>query len=87
MRVADIIAYLNHDIDDAMRGNVIHGDDLPKESREYLGESSSDRIDTMVRGVIQEALNDSENKSGFSEGLNTALSPCEIFFMIEYMIA
>jgi dGTPase len=52
-----------------MRGNVIHGDDLPKESREYLGESSSDRIDTMVRGVIQEALNDSENKICFSEGL------------------
>lgn len=69
VRVADIIAYLNHDIDDAMRGSVIHGDDLPKESREYLGESSSDRIDTMVRGVIQEALNDSENKIGFSERL------------------
>jgi len=69
VRVADIIAYINHDIDDAMRGNVICGDDLPKESRKYLGENSSDRIDSMVRGVIQEALNDDENRICFSNEL------------------
>ena len=56
VRVADIIAYINHDIDDAMRGNVIHDNDLPRESIKYLGETSSDRIDAMVRGVIQETL-------------------------------
>jgi dGTPase len=60
VRVADIVAYINHDIDDATRANVIHNDDLPKESRKYLGESSSDRIDTMVRGVIRGALNNSD---------------------------
>lgn len=56
VRIADIVAYINHDIDDATRGNVISKEDLPKESREYLGESSSERIDAMVRGVIQETL-------------------------------
>lgn len=56
VRIADIIAYINHDIDDATRGNVISREDLPKESREYLGGTSSERIDTMVRGVIQETL-------------------------------
>ena len=33
MRVADVIAYLNHDIDDAIRGNVITEEDLPKAYR------------------------------------------------------
>ncbi len=65
VRVADIIAYINHDIDDAMRGNVIHGNDLPKESREYLGETSSDRIDTMVRGVIRETLDSIDTRISF----------------------
>lgn len=65
VRVADIIAYINHDIDDAMRGNVIHRNDLPKESREYLGETSSDRIDTMVRGVIRETLDGIDTRISF----------------------
>jgi dGTPase len=69
VRVADIVAYINHDIDDATRGNVIQKEDLPKESREYLGESSSDRIDTMVRGVIQETLNNNEMIVKFSAEL------------------
>jgi len=69
VRVADIVAYINHDIDDATRGNVIQKEDLPKESREYLGESSSDRIDTMVRGVIQETLNNNEMIVQFSAEL------------------
>lgn len=69
VRVADIIAYINHDIDDATRGNVIHAEDLPRDSREYLGESSSGRIDTMVRGVIKETLNNNENIIRFSTEL------------------
>ena len=69
VRVADIVAYINHDIDDATRGNVIHNNDLPRESREYLGVSSSDRIDTMVRGVIHETLNDNEKAVQFGNEL------------------
>lgn len=52
VRIADVIAYLNHDIDDAIRGNVIREDDLPGTIRDYLGYTVSDRIDTMIRGVI-----------------------------------
>ena len=69
VRVADIIAYINHDIDDATRGNVIHEYDIPRESREYLGETSSDRIDTMVRGVIQKTLNTIDVRVSFSAEL------------------
>jgi dGTPase len=52
LRVADIIGYINHDIDDATRGGIIKEDDMPRECIEYLGGSSSKRIDTMVRGVL-----------------------------------
>lgn len=52
VRVADIIAYINHDLDDAERANVIREEDIPRTWRSFLGERTSDRIDTMVRGVI-----------------------------------
>jgi dGTPase len=56
VRIADVIAYTNHDIDDALRGNVIAVDDLPKTCRTYLGESHSKRIDVMVRSVIDHTM-------------------------------
>lgn len=56
VRIADVIAYINHDIDDAIRGHVIAEGDLPKSSRDHLGRTHSSRIDTMVRGVIDETL-------------------------------
>lgn len=67
VRVADIIAYINHDIDDALRGNVIKEEDLPKDSVEFLGKTSSKRIDTMVRDVIRETLNTSDLRISISE--------------------
>jgi dGTPase len=56
VRASDIIAYINHDIDDAIRGNIIKEEDLPVDSRKFLGNTTSDRIDGMVRGVIAETL-------------------------------
>lgn len=56
VRIADVIAYINHDIDDAIRGHVIEALDLPEGSRKHLGQTHSSRIDTMVRGVIRATL-------------------------------
>jgi dGTPase len=56
VRVADVIAYINHDIDDAIRGNVITPADLPDSCRKHLGDTHSGRIDRMVRAVIGETL-------------------------------
>ncbi|NWF93445.1 MAG: deoxyguanosinetriphosphate triphosphohydrolase [Syntrophaceae bacterium] len=56
VRIADIIAYVNHDIDDAIRGGVISQSDIPKRCLECLGETHSKRINTMVRGVVWETL-------------------------------
>jgi len=51
-RVADIIAYVNHDIDDAVRAGVLDERDLPAEPSRLLGRTSSQRINTMVTDVV-----------------------------------
>ena len=52
MRVADIIAYVNHDIDDATRAGLLRAEDLPADLVDALGASSSARIGTLVRDVV-----------------------------------
>jgi dGTPase len=56
VRISDIIAYVNHDIDDGIRAGVLAEDDIPKEIRKALGNKGSDRIDRMVRDVIDSTL-------------------------------
>ena len=55
-RVADIIAYVNHDIDDAVRAGLLRDEDLPRERVEVLGRSSSERIGRMVTDVVINTL-------------------------------
>jgi dGTPase len=54
MRVADLIAYVNHDIDDAVRAGMLKGSDLPARPVEVLGATSSARIARMVKDVVTE---------------------------------
>jgi len=54
MRVADLIAYVNHDIDDAVRAGVLRDADLPADSVAVLGQTSSARIARMVKDVVTE---------------------------------
>ncbi|MDZ4383508.1 MAG: deoxyguanosinetriphosphate triphosphohydrolase, partial [Thermodesulfovibrionia bacterium] len=51
VRISDIIAYVNHDLDDAMRAGVLKKSDIPQEFFK-IGESHSKRINTLVRDVI-----------------------------------
>jgi dGTPase len=55
-RVADIIAYVNHDIDDAIRAGLLRPDDLPAGPVAILGQSSSQRIGRMVTDVVVQTL-------------------------------
>ena len=55
-RVADIIAYVNHDIDDAVRAGVLRPEDLPAGPVAILGQSSSQRIGRMVTDVVVQTL-------------------------------
>ncbi len=56
VRIADGIAYANHDLDDAVRAKVIKNSDVPKEILKILGNSHAKRIDTMVKDVIFSSL-------------------------------
>src|SRR5262245_55957178 len=56
MRVADLIAYVNHDIDDATRAGLVVPADLPAAPVQILGTSSSARIGALVRDVVTETL-------------------------------
>jgi dGTPase len=55
-RVADIIAYVNHDMDDAVRAGLLRNEDLPRDRARVLGETSSQRIGTMVTDVVMRTL-------------------------------
>lgn len=59
-RVADIIAYVNHDIDDAIRAGILDPDDLPADAVEALGDSSSARIGRMVADVVSQSATDGD---------------------------
>ncbi len=53
VRIADRVAYINHDIDDALRAGIIREKDLPGDCIQVLGERHSDRIHTMVIDLIE----------------------------------
>lgn len=55
VKIADRVAYINHDIDDALRAGLITNQQLPQEAISLLGQTSSHRIDGMVRDLIQES--------------------------------
>jgi dGTPase len=55
-RVADIVAYVNHDIDDAVRAGIISEHSLPKDAVALLGHSSSERIGRLVTDVVHQSM-------------------------------
>ena len=57
VRITDKIAYINHDIDDAIRGQILMESDIPKEYTEILGDSVKKRLDIMVHDVVRNSIN------------------------------
>ena len=53
VRICDRIAYINHDIDDALRGGILKYEQLPAEEMKILGKGGSQRLNTMIRDLIQ----------------------------------
>ena len=58
VKLSDRIAYLNHDIDDAIRAKVLTENDIPKDIRDVLGDSKSERINTLVISAIKNIKDD-----------------------------
>lgn len=53
IRIADRIAYINHDIDDALRAGILQHEEIPADLRQILGNSHGERINTMVSSVVR----------------------------------
>lgn len=67
VRISDIIAYANHDLDDALRAGVIKRPDIPSRVVSVLGEGYSKRIDTMVKDVIRETIKNGYERISMGE--------------------
>ena len=55
VRVIDRVAYINHDIDDAVRAGLLHESDLPAQPIAVLGSSGSQRIDALVHDMVEQS--------------------------------
>lgn len=53
VRLADVIAYINHDIDDSIRAGVMSEEDIPTDISNVLGHSKSERITTLVNSIVK----------------------------------
>ena len=53
VKISDAIAYINHDIEDAIRAGILSEKDLPRESSELLGDSHPQRVNTMVTDIVE----------------------------------
>ncbi len=62
VRLSDKIAYIHHDMDDAIRAGIISEDDVPRSISEVIGNSCNDRLDTFIHDIV----NYSENKNEIS---------------------
>lgn len=52
VRLSDKIAYINHDIDDAIRGHIITEEEIPKEFTDVLGHSPNERLNTLIHAIV-----------------------------------
>jgi dGTPase len=53
VKLVDRVAYINHDIDDALRYGLLHDDDLPREEIDLLGPTGAERIDRLVHDLVE----------------------------------
>lgn len=53
IRLCDKIAYIHHDMDDAERAGIVHEADIPVSIRRFLGESTRERLNTLIHDIVQ----------------------------------
>jgi len=79
VRLADIIGYVNHDLDDALRAGILEEKDMPADIMKVVGNRHSKRIGTMVRDLIIETLAADDGDLHISEGMLEALTALRKF--------
>ncbi len=73
VRLADIVAYVNHDLDDAIRGGIISLEDLPVDIVKVVGDSHAHRIGRMVSDLITQSLFAGGSQIRISEEMDDAI--------------
>jgi dGTPase len=68
VKLVDRVAYINHDIDDALRAGILRPEDLPVEEIALLGPTGSQRIDTLVRDIVDQSEGAGEIRQGSEVG-------------------
>ena len=79
VRVADIVAYVNHDLDDAIRAGIIEESSVPKDIRKVLGPTHSQRINTMVQDTVTQTLKNDDGRLAISPDVLKALTDLRSF--------
>ena len=80
VKISDRVAYINHDIDDAVRSGVISMDDIPRKALETFGYSHAERINNMVTDIIRES-------DGKDEILQSPLFKDELITLRSFMFS
>ncbi|MBQ3008318.1 MAG: deoxyguanosinetriphosphate triphosphohydrolase [Oscillospiraceae bacterium] len=73
VRYADRIAYINHDIEDAITAGILSENDLPKDCTDFLGHSKSERITTLITSLVNNSgreIKMDEETNGYYEKLH-----------------
>ncbi len=83
--LSDKIAYINHDIDDALRGGVLRHEDIPDRFFDVLGDRHSKRIDTMICAVI--SASDGKNKVSMNDDIYDAMMELRAFMFENVYVA
>ncbi|HUU32926.1 MAG TPA: deoxyguanosinetriphosphate triphosphohydrolase [Vicinamibacterales bacterium] len=82
-RVADIVAYVNHDVDDAVRAGILREGALPERALRVLGASPSERIGRMVSDVVRETIGGGGDEIRMSGGVLEATLELRDFLFAE----
>jgi dGTPase len=79
VRLADIVAYVNHDLDDAVRAGLLEDEDIPASIVRVVGSSHAQRIGSMVRDIIVETLTANDGNLHISEPMLEAIGELRSF--------
>ncbi|HSR36896.1 MAG TPA: deoxyguanosinetriphosphate triphosphohydrolase, partial [Desulfurivibrionaceae bacterium] len=79
VRVADIIAYVNHDLDDAVRAGVLSETQIPGHLRRLFGIDHSERIGSMVRDLVTETLQNGGERLTMSPDVLSGITELRAF--------
>ena len=82
VRFSDKIAYINHDIDDAIRGQVLREEEIPREIRQILGGNTRIRLNTMIHDIVGNSIH--KNQISMTNDVEQAMKDLRSF-MFEHV--